>query len=91
MLLDDSVRAHDRALQAGTKSHIDVWWQLPHVFPVMRMLPEARAALRSIAAFIAQHRTLPRAVSAPATDPFGATIAHAAATVAVEPADRPSP
>ncbi|MCE3283840.1 MAG: Esterase [Steroidobacteraceae bacterium] len=90
MLLDDSVRAHDRALQAGTKSHIDVWWQLPHVFPVMRTLPEARAALRSIAAFIAQHRTLPRAVSAPATDPFGATIAHAAETVAVEPADRPS-
>lgn len=56
MLLDDSVRAHDRALQAGTESRIDVWPQLPHVFPVMAMLPEAREALQLIAAYIGEHR-----------------------------------
>ena len=56
MLLDDSVRAHDRALQAGVPSRIDVEWSLPHVFPVMGMLPEARVAVRRVAEFIAQHR-----------------------------------
>ncbi len=34
MLLDDSVRAHDRAQQAGTSSRIDVWPDMPHVFPL---------------------------------------------------------
>jgi acetyl esterase/lipase len=52
MLLDDSVRAHDRALQAGTDSRIDVGPQLPHVFPIFAMLPEARRAIDDIAAFI---------------------------------------
>jgi acetyl esterase/lipase len=52
MLLDDSVRAHDRALQAGTDSRIDVWPDLPHVFPLFEMLPEARRAFAEIVAFI---------------------------------------
>ena len=65
MLLDDSVRAHDRALQAGTASRIDVWPYLPHVFPVIRMLPEARAALKLIAEFIAHHRAQPRPLPLP--------------------------
>jgi epsilon-lactone hydrolase len=56
MLLDDSVRAHDRAQQAGTSSRIDVWPDLPHVFPLFSMLPEARRALDDIVAFIEQHR-----------------------------------
>jgi epsilon-lactone hydrolase len=55
ILLDDSVRAHDRALQAGTRSHIDVWPDLPHVFPLFAMLPEAKRALGDIAGFIEQH------------------------------------
>jgi monoterpene epsilon-lactone hydrolase len=55
MLLDDSVRAHDRAQQAGTNSRIDVWPDMPHVFPLFSMLPEARHALGDIAAFIEQH------------------------------------
>ena len=65
MLLDDSVRAHDRAMQAGTSSRIDVGWALPHVFPVVRMLPEARAALDEIAGFIATHRRQPAALQPP--------------------------
>lgn len=52
ILLDDSVRAHDRAQQAGTDSRIDVWPELPHVFPLFAMLPEARQALDDIARFI---------------------------------------
>lgn len=56
ILLDDSVRAHDRAEQAGTDSRIDVWPDMPHVFPLFGMLPEARQALADIAGFIAQHR-----------------------------------
>jgi len=55
MLLDDSVRAHDRAQQAGTNSRIDVWPDMPHVFPLFSMLPEAKRALGDIAAFIEQY------------------------------------
>ena len=47
VLLDDSVRAHDRALQAGNAASIDVWPDLPHVFPAFGWLPESRMALRS--------------------------------------------
>jgi monoterpene epsilon-lactone hydrolase len=76
MLLDDSVRAHDRALQAGTSSRIDVWYQLPHVFPVMHRLPEARVALRAIAAFVDQHRARPLGHVPPTLDPLGANVAQ---------------
>jgi acetyl esterase/lipase len=84
MLLDDSVRAHDRALQAGTSSRIDVAWQMPHVWPVMRMLPESRVALAQIAGFIDGHRqrrhdrALPQA-AASAAPGTGATMASAPA------------
>jgi epsilon-lactone hydrolase len=84
MLLDDSVRAHDRALQAGTSSRIDVWPQLPHVFPIMRMLPESREALHLIVGFIEEHRaraeSLPPPASAIAAMPgsFGSTVPAAA-------------
>lgn len=56
ILLDDAVRAHDRAQQAGTESRIDVWPEMPHVFPLFAMLPEAEQALGEITRFIAQHR-----------------------------------
>ncbi len=55
MLLDDSVRAHDRAQQARTNSRIDVWPDMPHVFPLFSMLPEAKQALGDIVAFIDEH------------------------------------
>ena len=65
MLLDDSVRAHDRARQAGVEADIEVWVGLPHVFHVFGVIPEARAGLRAVADFIlgrSVHRrgTLPR-------------------------------
>ena len=59
MLLDDSVRGHDRAQQAGTNSCIDVWPDMPHVFPLFSMLPEAKQALGDIVAFIERHAPRP--------------------------------
>jgi acetyl esterase/lipase len=53
MLLDDSVRAQDRASQAGVRAEIKVWRDVPHVFQVFSWLPEAKAAMRGIADFIA--------------------------------------
>lgn len=52
MLLDDSVRAHDRARQAGVDASIEVFWELPHVFHAFGWLPEARSAMHAIAGFI---------------------------------------
>jgi epsilon-lactone hydrolase len=71
MLLDDSVRAHDRAQQAGTSSCIDVWPDLPHVFPLFSMLPEARQALGDIVDFIERH------------PPRRASLGHAGDSLAV--------
>ncbi|HEX9208403.1 MAG TPA: alpha/beta hydrolase [Steroidobacteraceae bacterium] len=90
MLLDDSVRAHDRAVQAGTDARIDVWWQLPHVFPVFRFLPESRDALQRIAAFIDQHAGRGRtALQSPQPGDAG-TGAPATAVEQPEPPVHPS-
>jgi epsilon-lactone hydrolase len=55
MLLDDSVRAYDRAVQAGVTAEIEVWVGLPHVFHVFSLMPESRAGVRAVADFIARH------------------------------------
>ena len=55
MLLDDSVRAQDRAVQAGVAAEIDVYYALPHVWQLMTGLPEATAATRRIVDFIVAH------------------------------------
>jgi acetyl esterase/lipase len=55
MLLDDSVRAHDRARQAGVAAEIEVWVELPHVFHALSLMPESRAGLRAVADFIQRH------------------------------------
>jgi acetyl esterase/lipase len=52
MILDDSVRAHDRAMQAGVAAEIEVYVGLPHVWHVITWLPEARSATRAVADFI---------------------------------------
>jgi acetyl esterase/lipase len=70
MLLDDSVRAHDRARQAGTPADIQVFLDLPHVFHVIRWLPEARGALQDVATFITRHAVArASAPTPPATAP----------------------
>lgn len=55
MLLDDSVRAHDRAVQAGVEAEIEVWAGLPHVFHVFTLMPESRTGIRALAEFISRH------------------------------------
>jgi len=52
MLLDDSVRAHDRATQAGVPAEIEVYVGLPHVWHMITWLPEAKLATRQVADFI---------------------------------------
>jgi acetyl esterase/lipase len=52
VLLDDSVRAHDRATQAGVPAEIEVYVGLPHVWHVFAWLPEAKLATRQVADFI---------------------------------------
>ena len=54
MLLDDSVRAHDRATQAGVQAEIEVFVGLPHVWHMITWLPEAKLATRQVAEFILQ-------------------------------------
>jgi len=64
MLLDDSVRAHDRAVQAGVEAEIEVWVGLPHVFHVFSLIPESRAGVRAVAVFIEKHAARRRATVA---------------------------
>ena len=52
ILLSDSTRLHDRAQQAGVQSELHLRSKLPHVWPTMLMLPEARATLKESAAFL---------------------------------------
>ena len=59
MLLDDSVRAHDRATQAGVPAEIDVYFGLPHVWHAITWLPEARQATRAIADFVVRKSLKP--------------------------------
>jgi monoterpene epsilon-lactone hydrolase len=59
MLLDDSVRAQDRAVAAGVDARIKVWRGLPHVAPLFTFMPEADEALRDIVGFILE-RLAPR-------------------------------
>ena len=68
MLLDDSVRAHDRALQAGPVAEIEVWPKLPHVFPLFGFLPEARDAVGKIAEFVRRHGRPSRDLPAPGVE-----------------------
>jgi len=52
ILLADSTRLHDRAQQQGVKSELHLKAKMPHVWPTMLMLPEARQTLKECGAFI---------------------------------------
>ncbi len=57
LLFDDALRLHQRALAAGVRSRLDVYPGLPHVWQMfVGLVPEAEAALRRVAEFIAQAR-----------------------------------
>jgi acetyl esterase/lipase len=82
MLLDDSIRAQDRAVHAGVDARIDVWPEVPHVFPLFSFLPEARQAVAQIVEFVNGHVELRKAAGnhsrpllAPATTQEGQALA----------------
>lgn len=55
ILLSDATRLHERAQAAGVKSELLLRDRLPHVWPTMVMLPEARASLKESARFMERH------------------------------------
>jgi monoterpene epsilon-lactone hydrolase len=79
MLLDDSIRAQDRARAAGVDAEIEVWIGLPHVFHVFSWIPESRLGLRAVADFILEKSVRPRELAAPAPEPAPAASVNTAA------------
>src|SRR6266404_2467908 len=62
ILLDDSVRMADRMRAAGCQVELEIWPRMPHTWQVWaRVLPEARAAIERIGAFV-QSKVEPQAV-----------------------------
>lgn len=54
VLLDDSRRLHDKARQQGVRSTLTLRPKLPHVWPTMVMLPEARRDLKISGDFVSR-------------------------------------
>ena len=52
ILLSDATRLHALAQEAGVRSTLNLGSKLPHAWPTLVMLPEARHSLREAAAFI---------------------------------------
>jgi monoterpene epsilon-lactone hydrolase len=52
ILLADSTRLHEKALKQGVKSTLIQRDKLPHVWPTMLMLPEARRDLKISGEFV---------------------------------------
>jgi epsilon-lactone hydrolase len=55
LLVDDSIRAAEKARWAGVSVELEVWPDMPHVFQMNLWLPEAQAAIAGIAGFVRQH------------------------------------
>lgn len=54
ILLADSTRLHERAQAQGVRSELHLKAKMPHVWPTMLMLPEARQTLQHCGEFIAR-------------------------------------
>ena len=52
ILLDDTVRAAIQAEKAGVPFYLEIWRELPHVFPMFTLLPESQVAVDRISDFI---------------------------------------
>lgn len=65
ILLDDTLRL----ASLGQQVEAQVWHDMPHVFPIMHVLPEAAEAIEGIAAFVARYAV---AQAAGNTGPSGA-------------------
>ena len=55
IIVDDSIRAAEKARCAGVCVELEVWPDMPHVFQMIDWLPESRAAIAAIARFVRQH------------------------------------
>lgn len=74
VLRDDSTRLAARAEAAGVEVELKIWQDLPHVWQIMvKLLPEAEASLREIAAFFSRHLSRePRSETGETADLAGA-------------------
>lgn len=52
ILLDDTVGAARQAKRAGVPFNLEIWSEMPHVFPMIGVLPEAQVAIKRIAQFV---------------------------------------
>ena len=52
MLLDDSLSVAERARTQGVAVDVEVWHQMPHVWHLWKIIPEAGKAINHIAAFV---------------------------------------
>lgn len=55
ILLDDSVRAAERAKDAGVDVELQIFENMSHVFQLFSWLPETKKARKNIISFIDQH------------------------------------
>lgn len=76
VLLDDSVRAAQRAHAAGVDVRLEIWDRLPHVWQAIGALPQAGEAAERIVDFIDRHSNGPRRQSTEyATAPSNESVA----------------
>lgn len=65
ILLDDTRRVAERAVSQGVEFEVEVWEEVPHVWHVWPFLPETKAAVKRIAAFIREKTAAAPVVKAP--------------------------
>ena len=53
ILLDDTVRAAAKAREAEVPFYLEIWEEMPHVFPIFGILPESQVAINRMAVFMA--------------------------------------
>lgn len=56
LMRDDSTRLVEFMQAKGVDAHVQIWREMPHVFPLFEQLPESKAALIQIVDFIKKHQ-----------------------------------
>ncbi|VXB49915.1 Acetyl-hydrolase [Burkholderia sp. 8Y] len=66
LLLDDATRVADKARAAGVRVDLEIWRNVPHIFPIWApFMPEARQALSHAAHFIGDVTAAPAPLHRP--------------------------
>ena len=71
VLLDDSLRLAEKARAAGVRVELEVFPTVPHVWQLIRAVPEARRSVRAAAAFLCDDGP---ATTADAANPSAGTV-----------------